>query len=84
MASTTKDLDVAPKKRAPAKKTAAKAPAYYKPNKNKTSRVPDYYLYETDKWLVFPHELDGLTLEEIKENKPEIKDLLSKLKDYLS
>ena len=55
-----------------------------KPNKNKTNRVPDYYLHETDKWLVFPHELDGLTLDEIKDHKHEIKDLLSKLEDHLS
>ena len=49
-----------------------------------TSRLPDYYLHETDKWLVFPHELDGLTLDEIKDHKPEIKDLVSKLEDHLS
>jgi hypothetical protein len=29
--------------------------------------------------LVFPHELDGLTVEEIKENKPELKDLIDKI-----
>ena len=75
------DLSSACKKNTPQIKVAT---PYYKPNKNKTSRVPDYYLYETDKWLVFPHELDGLTLDEIKDNKPQIKDLLSKLKDYLS
>jgi uncharacterized protein len=32
--------------------------------------VPDYYVLDTDKWLVFPHELIGLTREEILENKP--------------
>ena len=75
------DLSTACKKNTPEIRVAT---PYYKPNKNKTSRVPDYYLHETDKWLVFPHELDGLTLDEIKDHKPEIKDLLSKLKDYLS
>ena len=38
-------------------------------SKNKTERKPDFYLHETDEWLVFPHELDGLTIDEIKENK---------------
>ena len=75
------DLSTACKKNTPEIRVAT---PYYKPSKNKTSRVPDYYLHETDKWLVFPHELDGLTLDEIKDHKPEITDLLSKLEDHLS
>lgn len=43
---------------------------YFKPNNNKTDLKPDYYLHETDQWIVFPHELDGLTIEELIENKP--------------
>ncbi len=42
---------------------------YYKPLKNKTKRVPDYYIHETETWLVFPHELDGLSEEEVRTNK---------------
>ena len=53
------------------------ATPWFKPNNNKTDRVPDYYLHETDEWLVFPHELHGLTEEEIFENKPGVKELLS-------
>ena len=45
---------------------------WYKPTRNITDIVPDFYIHETDKWLVFPHELDGLTIEEIKEGKPEL------------
>lgn len=56
------------------------ATPWYKPNKNKTDRVPDYYLHETDEWLVFPHELDGLTEDEIFTNKPELKALLESRK----
>ena len=26
---------------------------------------------ETDQWLIFPHEIDGLTVEEIRRHKPE-------------
>ena len=33
---------------------------WYKPSNNRTERVPDYYLHETDKWLVLPWELNGL------------------------
>jgi len=46
------------------------ATLYYKPRKNKTKRVPDFYLHETDSWLVFPHELRGCTEEEMRGNKP--------------
>ena len=48
------------------------ATPYYKPNNNKTERIPDYFLHETDDWLVFPHELDGLAVEEVLEMKPGI------------
>jgi uncharacterized protein len=42
---------------------------YYKPTKNKTKRIPDYYVHETETWLVFPHELDGLSKEEVMAHK---------------
>jgi len=49
---------------------------WYKPTKNITSLTPDYYVHETDQWLVFPHELNGLTTEEIRRGKPEMADLI--------
>lgn len=55
------------------------ATVYYKPEKRKTERVPDYYIHETDDWLVFPHELHGLTMDEIKKFKsPQVARLLNK------
>lgn len=45
------------------------ATVYYKPDNNRTDREPDYYVHETGNWLVFPHELHGLTREEILEHK---------------
>jgi hypoxanthine phosphoribosyltransferase len=48
------------------------ATVYFKPGNNRTDRKPDYFVHETDKWLVFPHELKGLTPEEIARHKPEI------------
>ena len=50
------------------------------PNKNKTNREPDYYLHKTDKWLVFPHELEGLTKQEMIDFKPELSDIVQKIK----
>jgi len=59
------------------------ATPYFKPRNNKTDFKPDYYLHETEQWLVFPHELEGLTKEEIKTNKPELKKLISKITPLL-
>ena len=41
-------------------------------------RVPDYYLHETDDWLVLPYELTGLSDEEIRQNKPWILPILER------
>jgi len=70
------DLTARCKKNTPAIKVAT---PYYKPANNKTDRVPDYFLYESDEWLVFPHELDGLTKEELQENRPEFGAVIDKL-----
>lgn len=40
----------------------------YKPQNNKTERVPDYYVNITSKWLVYCHELEGLSIKEIEDN----------------
>ncbi|MEM0953114.1 MAG: phosphoribosyltransferase family protein [Pseudomonadota bacterium] len=49
---------------------------YYKPGFNRTGRVPDYFLHETDDWLVLPYELTGLTQTELLEHKPWVLPLL--------
>jgi hypothetical protein len=46
------------------------ATAYYKPGRNRSRLKPHYFLHETDRWLVFPHELQGLSRAEIQANKP--------------
>ena len=46
------------------------ATVYYKPSRNLSSLQPDFHVRTTDQWLVFPHELQGLTREEILANKP--------------
>jgi uncharacterized protein len=54
------------------------ATVYYKPERNSSSLVPDYYVRMTNKWLVFPHEVQGLTREEILANKPVSADFFEK------
>lgn len=56
------------------------ATAYFKPLKNRTSMKPDYFVHETDDWLVFPHEMSGLTDDEIRDNKPYLFEIMEDLK----
>ena len=54
------------------------ATVWYRPNK-KTLRIPDYYVHETSDWLVLPYELSGLSLDELREHRPELGDILDRL-----
>ncbi len=42
---------------------------WYKPQRNRSEIEPDYYLRTTDQWLIFPHELNGLTPLEVANSK---------------
>jgi len=44
---------------------------WFKPARNVTDLSPDFYVHTTDDWLVFPHEIVGLGIEEIIEGKGE-------------
>jgi hypoxanthine phosphoribosyltransferase len=46
------------------------ATLWWKPSRNRSALAPDYWLHETDQWLVFPHELCGLGAAEIQRHKP--------------
>ena len=50
---------------------------WYKPTRNETDLVPDYCIRETAEWLVFPHELDALTPEEMQAMRPELYKIIS-------
>lgn len=50
---------------------------YYKPSRNRTDRVPDYYLHETEQWIKFPHSLEGLSETEIADNRPALWQILN-------
>lgn len=45
------------------------ATVYYKPSRNVTDLTPDYFVHETSDWLIFPHEINGLTEDEIRTHK---------------
>jgi len=50
---------------------------WYKPTRNLTSIQPDFYLRTTHNWLVFPHELKGLSAKEISLNKTSISKIIT-------
>lgn len=53
----------------------------YKPTRNRTDRIPDYYVNLSNEWLVYPHELEGLTVQEIHDFiSPEISEIVASCK----
>ncbi len=54
---------------------------WVRPAANRTGRLPDYYLHETDRWLVLPWELNGLTREEVYRHKPYLKPIFDELSE---
>lgn len=49
---------------------------WFKPRNNRTALRPDFFLHETAEWIVFPHELAGLSFAEIAEGKAELQGVL--------
>ena len=58
------------------------ATVWYRPSE-KTLRTPDYFVHETNEWLVLPYELSGFSIEELKANRPEMAELLGRLAPYV-
>lgn len=52
------------------------ATLYFKEESNTTDLVPDYYQRKTESWIVFPHELVGLTKAEIQAKDSFLAELL--------
>ena len=59
------------------------ATVWYRPTKN-TLQTPDYYVHETDEWLVLPYELSGFTIDELRENRPEMAGLFDRLAPHVT
>lgn len=58
------------------------ATVWYRPT-DRTVRPPDYFVHETEDWLVFPYELSGMTLEELRQNKREILPVIDQLESLI-
>ncbi len=57
------------------------ATVWYRPTE-RTIRAPDYFVHETDQWLVLPYELAGLSVEEICAHRPELTELFAELQPF--
>ena len=64
------------KARANCPKDIRVAVPWFKPTHNMTERIPDYYIHTTEQWLKYPFSLEGLSLAEIRKNRPAIYKIL--------
>ena len=58
------------------------ASVWYRPTP-RTLRTPDYFVHETDDWLVLPYELSGQSLDELRQNRPELAGIFDRLERHL-
>jgi hypothetical protein len=58
------------------------ATVWYRPTVG-TQRPPDYFVHETADWLVLPYELSGLSIDELRENKPELESVIDRLEELI-
>ena len=57
------------------------ASVWYRPTP-RTLRTPDYFVHETDDWLVLPYELSGQSLDELRENRPDLAGIFDRLERH--
>ena len=55
---------------------------WYRPTE-KTLRTPEYFVHETDEWLVLPYELSGFSVDELRKNRPEMSGLIDRLAPHV-
>jgi hypoxanthine phosphoribosyltransferase len=56
---------------------------WYRPTE-KTLRTPEYFVHQTDEWLVLPYELSGFSIDELRENRPEMSNLFERLAPHVT
>jgi len=79
IAQVITDLEIKCRRNTPVFRIAT---PYFKPDNNKTTLTPDFYLHESDEWLVFPHELEGLSDEEVLREKPGLGHIRERIVKY--
>jgi len=54
------------------------ATVWYRPGES-TTRVPDYFVHKTSDWLALPYELTGMSIDELRTNRPELGSIIDRL-----
>lgn len=54
------------------------ATVWYRPTE-KTLRTPEYFVHKTSNWLVLPYEMAGFSIDELRNNRPEMSGLIERL-----
>ncbi len=58
------------------------ATVWFRPSA-KTVRKPDFFVHETRDWLVLPYELTGMSVDEIRDSRPELSDIAERLRSFV-
>ena len=58
------------------------ATVWYRPT-DRTIRPPDYFVHETNDWLILPYELSGLSIDELHAHKPELAHIIDRLRPFV-
>lgn len=58
------------------------AAVWYRPTE-RTIRPPDYFVRETNDWLILPYELSGLSVDELRVHKPELAGIIDRLRPFI-
>jgi hypoxanthine phosphoribosyltransferase len=58
------------------------ATVWYRPTE-KTLRTPEYFVHETNDWLVLPYEMSGFSIAELRKNRPEMAELFDRLAPHV-
>ena len=58
------------------------ATVWYRPT-DRTIRPPDYFVHETNDWLILPYELTGLSIDELHDRKPELAGIIDRLRPFV-
>ncbi|MEM6511534.1 MAG: phosphoribosyltransferase family protein [Pseudomonadota bacterium] len=59
------------------------ASVWYRPTE-RTRRVPDFFVHETADWLVLPYELKGMSIDELRQQRGDIADVIDQLEQTLA
>lgn len=57
------------------------ASVWYRPTE-RTIRPPDYFVHETSDWLVLPYELSGNSIEELRDQRPDLATIIDRLEAW--